>query len=376
MTSATAESDLSGAGGFLGEFSVGLAIYTGQHASAMTGASYRDAVETAVVAEAAGFDALWLSEHHGWDDGYCPSPLSLAAAMAGATTRIRLATGVLLAPLYDPVRLATDAVVVDNLSEGRLILGLGLGYLQDEFDAFGVNFRTRGRALTETVEMLRSCWSGERFSYHGQVYQRSSIRVTPRSCRPDGIPIWLGGYAVPALERVRALADGYITARPTPELIDPANEALGSQGGPVRPGFTFACFATAGLTTPGGGIESALDGVAIQEQRYEQVAAGLNVYAGSDHYDGSRSGGGLSVDEIERYFQAYGDAQELIERLAAIVQPLLRWQNIHLGLRVIFPEQDRSILVRRIETFGKEVLPGLRERVAPAQRVRVGKSPV
>lgn len=126
----------------------GVGLYTGQRAG---GGNYRDAVPLAVAAEEAGFDSFWVTEHHGLPDGYLPSPLTLLAALAPATSRIELGTGVLLAPLHHPLRIAEDAAVVDQLSGGRLILGLGIGYADHEYRSFGVDPATRGTRLGALV---------------------------------------------------------------------------------------------------------------------------------------------------------------------------------------------------------------------------------
>src|SRR6187551_594988 len=141
---------------------------------------YRETVEYGVLAERAGFDSVWTSEHHFVDDGYMASQLPVLAAIAARTERIRLGTGVLLAPLFDPVHLAEDAATVDLLSGGRLILGLGLGWRQEEFDGFGVEMRERPSRIEGTIATLRQAWGdglttgdGRRFAYPG-------LNVTPK----------------------------------------------------------------------------------------------------------------------------------------------------------------------------------------------------
>src|SRR6187397_1080481 len=125
---------------------VGIGLFTGQIPSDSPrtfAEEYRDTLEIVRRAEALGFDSAWVSEHHGTSDGYLPSLLTMLAGFAAATDRIRLGTGVVLTPLHDPLRLAEDAAVVDQLSGGRLTLGLGIAWRPEEFRMFGVPFSER-----------------------------------------------------------------------------------------------------------------------------------------------------------------------------------------------------------------------------------------
>jgi len=133
---------------------VGVGLYTGQGSTA-SGDGYRDAIVLARAAAEAGFDSFWVSEHHGWDDAYLPSPLVLLAALAGVTDRIEFGAGLVLAPLYHPVRLASDVAVPDQLSCGRLILGLRLGYINKEYATFRVGRSSRAARLDDVIEVLR-----------------------------------------------------------------------------------------------------------------------------------------------------------------------------------------------------------------------------
>lgn len=161
---------------------------------------YSEMLEEISVADEMGFDSAWLSEHHFLGDGYCPSLLVTAAAIAARTKKIRIGTGVLLMPLHDPVRVAEDAAVVDLISGGRLILGLGLGYRQEEFAAFGKTLKERRGRMEESIEILHKSWADEPFSLDGKYYKIENTSVTPKPVQ-DPIPIWIGAFTEPAIRR-------------------------------------------------------------------------------------------------------------------------------------------------------------------------------
>jgi probable F420-dependent oxidoreductase len=169
---------------------------------------YREVVERCVTAERVGFDSVWVSEHNFVDDGYMPSLLVTAAAIAQATERVEIGTGVLLAPLHHPLRIAEDAATVDLISGGRLILGMGAGWRPEEFEVFGIDLRERASRVRETVGVLRGAWGPATFSFSGKHYSFENVNVTPKPSRP--VPIWLGGFAEPAVRRAGRIADGFL----------------------------------------------------------------------------------------------------------------------------------------------------------------------
>jgi alkanesulfonate monooxygenase SsuD/methylene tetrahydromethanopterin reductase-like flavin-dependent oxidoreductase (luciferase family) len=177
---------------------------------------YREALLLTEEAERVGFDSVWLSEHHFLDDGYMPSLLPLAAAIAARTERIRIGTALLLAPLYEPIRLAEDAATVDLLSGGRLILGLGQGWRAEEFEVLRVPLRERHRRLEDTVATLRQAWTGELVT-GGEVVSYPGVAVTPLPVQSGGPPIWIGAIREPAVRRAGRLADGFMATEVTPE---------------------------------------------------------------------------------------------------------------------------------------------------------------
>jgi alkanesulfonate monooxygenase SsuD/methylene tetrahydromethanopterin reductase-like flavin-dependent oxidoreductase (luciferase family) len=122
---------------------------------------YGEILDQIAWGETHGFDDVWLSEHHFIEDGYLPSILPVAAAIAARTKRIRIASGVLLMPFHNPVRLAEDMAVVDIISGGRFELGVGVGFKHEEFEGFGVPFKERGARTNQSLEIIRRLLSGE-----------------------------------------------------------------------------------------------------------------------------------------------------------------------------------------------------------------------
>ncbi len=173
---------------------------------------YAQTIEQVVWAESQGFESAWLSEHHFAPDGYSPSPVVIAAALAVKTSRIRIGTNVLLLPLYHPVRLAEDCATVDILSGGRFELGVGLGYRVNEFEGYGVPYKERAGRTAEGLEIIRRLWEGETLTFHGRYYQIDGARLEPPPVQRPRPAIWVGGMRKSASKRVARYGDGIIGA--------------------------------------------------------------------------------------------------------------------------------------------------------------------
>ena len=179
-------------------------------------------------AEALGYESVWTAEHviipKTYDSvyPYNPSgklpfkvdtaiidPLVALTFIAAATTRLRLGTGVNILPQMNPLYLAKWASSIDHLSQGRLMLGLGIGWLREEFEALGVPFERRGKRTNEYLEALKAVWSGEEVHYQGEFIHWQGFMMRPRPAQPGGVPLVIGGVSKPAIRRVVKYGDGW-----------------------------------------------------------------------------------------------------------------------------------------------------------------------
>ncbi|WP_018989699.1 LLM class flavin-dependent oxidoreductase [Aromatoleum toluclasticum] len=186
--------------------------------------NYDTLVATAVEAERLGFDGVVASEHHFEYNRFLPFPLQALGAAAAATSKIRLITGAMLLPLYDPIRAAEAAATVDILSGGRVTLGLGMGYRPMEFDGIGTAKNTRGARLSEQMEIIRLATSQERFSFQGKHYEYKDQQLSPRPLQRP-IDMWFcGGTSRVGAQRAAAGGFDYWLANSdydrTKEIVD------------------------------------------------------------------------------------------------------------------------------------------------------------
>lgn len=338
---------------------IGLGLFTGQIPSGSSrtfAQEYREALELARLAEASGFDSVWVSEHHGTSDGYLPSLLPFLAAVAAVTERIELGTGVVLAPLHDPIRLAEDAAVVDQLSGGRLILGLGAGWREEEFRTFGVPRSERVQRTVETVEICRRAWTGRRFSFEGRSYRYERVRVSPPPAREGGPPIYLGGYADAAVRRAGRLADGYITDDTGPEqvrryvrLVEQGAREAGRDAGSLG----LVLLQNAFVVPEGDPWPLIREGIRHQIGAYAAWEAGHD----TPEHDSLEP---LADEEELRRWTVAGTPDAVTEALRRLVEPFGATRDLHLVVRLHYPGMALGPAADAVQLFGRTVLPALK----------------
>jgi alkanesulfonate monooxygenase SsuD/methylene tetrahydromethanopterin reductase-like flavin-dependent oxidoreductase (luciferase family) len=186
---------------------------------------YTAGIEMAEWGDTRGCVSVVVSEHHGSPDGYLPSPLPILAAMAARTTTVRLSVAALIAPFYDPIRLAEDMVVLDHLSKGRIDLIVAGGYVREEFEMYGVGLNERPKRVTEVLTTLKAAFTGEPFEYRGR-----TVQVTPAAYREGGPMLILGGSSEAAARRAARIADGFLPS--VPEVWDFYRDEMAKLGRP------------------------------------------------------------------------------------------------------------------------------------------------
>lgn len=223
----------------------------------LLGLSPRYYPEVARTAEACGFESVWMPEHlvlpaqipptypysesgYPFISGDTPmyDPWIVLATVAQATEKIRLATNIYVLPLRHPFVTARSVVTLDRVSNGRVTLGAGTGWLEDEFEALGEDFHNRGRRMDETIEIIRRLWTEDVIAHDGEFYSFKPMKFQPKPIQKPTIPIEIGGHGPPALRRAGRTGDGWVevgskdfaTVKARLEIVMRAREEAGRSG--------------------------------------------------------------------------------------------------------------------------------------------------
>jgi len=304
-------------------------------------------LDVAVAAEGAGFDSIWASEHHQAAAQYWGSPLMGLAAIATRTSRIKLGTAVVLAPFHHPIRLAEDVAMLQAISKGRGILGLGLGYRSCEYEAFGIDRTSRSALLERHLRMLPVLLSGQvapQGDGVGDAWISPSAIVRP--------PILVGGYAPAAIERAASMADGYIMGVGTSAAIESNISRLEQALGPERQStytvalgqsyvFTDSPVEHARMSEGYGFMQS------LNRRWMEDEAS-----TGSNKQVRLPVMSGLNVD---------GTTDEVLEHVRSNIERLKNFGTVHIYFRILFPGLESAELCMLIHHVGQRIIVPLRE---------------
>ncbi len=312
--------------------------------------SFEETIRECERAEAAGFDSVWLGEHHNNPVLY-PAPLLGLAAIAARTRRVALGTGVLLLPLYHPMSVAEEGAMVDMISGGRLILGVGAGYAPEEFAAFGLSVKQRGSRLDEGAALLRRLWTETHVTHHGRYYHVEDATVGPRPLQQPAPPIWFGAWTPPAIQRAARLGDAWLGG-PSAALSElsscvksyrAARSEMGKEPGEIA---SFRYIFVAGTT--GQALAAAGDSFI---QAYEDM------YFRWPHPVIKRPQGELSIERLAENRIILGDPETCVREISRFREEL---GLDHLICRFSVPGISREASMASLDLFAQEVMPALR----------------
>lgn len=322
---------------------------------------YRTHLDLIVDSEAMGYDNAWLTEHHFVDDGYSPSLLPIAAAVAARTSRIRIGTFLILLPLHNPIRIAEDTATVDLISGGRFDLGVGLGYRRKEFADQGISHTERGARLREGIELIQRLLSDEEVSFEGKFNHLKEIRIVPPALQRPHPPIWLGALAEKVIERAAKMGFHFQVVGP-PSMVEHYDACLVAAGRNPQEYNTAQLRWVHVAQSRAQAWETAAQSLHYTASCYAKWFAEANDKPGDDQ----ATVGMPSVDEIiaKQEFDVFGeqaivgtpeDAREMIADY--ISRGRVTHMVLGMALSGLAPHHIRSSM----EMFAKDVIPAFRK---------------
>ena len=302
---------------------------------------YAAALDMAEWGEAHGALAVTISQHHGSADGYLPSPLVMAGAVAARTSTVPVSIAALLLLMYDPIKLAEDLNVLDHLSQGRVRPVIGLGYRPEEFAMFGIEMSQRGAEMEERLTVLQAAVAGETVTWRGR-----TATVRPGPYTEGGLPLAYGGGSPAAARRAARFGLDFLGEADRPELVDAYAAEAERVGRPAG-----ACM------VPSADAPNVVFVAEDVDQAWETIgphmlhdAMAYAAWLGSDHDAVTRSSA-TTVDELRAERGAYrildpGEAVELIgtagylglHPLCGGLDPATAWESLRLIESAVLPE--------------------------------------
>lgn len=311
------------------------------------GRHLKDLFGTVELAAELGYDSVWTINHF-QSNLATPQPISMTASLIPHSGDMMLGTGILLLPLFHPVHIAEEFATLDHLSGGRVVLGVGAGYRDNEFAAFGIDPDARFRRLDESLRVIRALWSGEPVDHDGELFPLEGATIGVRPLTPGGPSIWVGAGGRKAVRRAARLGDAWYapgnSPNPTflPKHLGVYDEALREYGKPTegieRPvGVELYCAPT---------TDQAVD-TALQYARRE-----YSTYAEYPALRWQRD----RFDELVRNTLLLGSPEFLIERIQGLADLGLNHLIFRPGWLGMPTEQVRASL----RLFADEVIPAFR----------------
>jgi alkanesulfonate monooxygenase SsuD/methylene tetrahydromethanopterin reductase-like flavin-dependent oxidoreductase (luciferase family) len=324
----------------------------------------KEAVEQTRVAEQLGFSTNWYAEHHFSNYSLCPSPLMMAAHCAGMTTKIRLGTAVVVAPLYAPARLLAEIAMVDEMSNGRLELGIGSGYQAYEFDRFGADLANSKERTMEIVDLIERGLTEDVFAYDGTFYKQPKTAISIRPVQKPHPPIWFASND-PTFIR-RAVASGYTIftsgllgsnnrlAR-TREFMDSVVKEAGHDPAKLR----VAVLRFAFVTDDKKEAQHYTDCARYQQRLAVSLKSRKETVVDNYMIEEKAYDEELPWEVIERNLPV-GDVETCASRMADIIR---RVRPVHIAIQPQLGDIEHKASLRSMERWAAEVIPAIEKEL-------------
>lgn len=311
---------------------------------------YRSSLEQISWAEQLGIDSVWLTEHHFSDDGYSPSPLVIASAIGAGTRTMRIGTNLILLPLYHPLRLAEDVAALSLLTGGRFDLGVGAGFVEAEYRAFGRSLKHRPSLMEEAVAIIRQAWTGEPVNFQGKRFQVDNIPVLPAP--EQAIKVLMGAISPPATARAARISDGFL-----------------SSGGVGQEDYIDAV-AALGRTRDSASIYAGSWGIVSEDPEQEAHMLGPHLlHQMNDYLEMGAFGGGDGAprfqtpeDAVTQGFYQFWTPDQAVENILAQLEAFPQIRDMHFWAQ--FPGESTDSGSRRIELLAQKVLPRVKDTLS------------
>ncbi|SLN41995.1 LLM class flavin-dependent oxidoreductase [Oceanibacterium hippocampi] len=329
---------------------------------------FNESIEQTMVAEQLGYARSWYAEHHFSNYSLCPSPLMMCAHMAGRTTKIRVGTAVVVAPLYNPARLLAEIGMVDLLSGGRLDLGIGTGYQGYEFDRFGVDLANAREITSEVLDLIEIGLRAQAFEYNGQHLKQPRSSISCKPVQQPVPPIWYAGGDPDHLRRiarndqtlfVSGVLGGVTRMKRTREMFEKAALAEGKDPKKVRLGVSRLAFVSNNKDDVRKYVECALyqQRLAVSlKQRREKVENDYII--DEEPYDEEPS-----IEAIMRNLPV-GDVDSCIEKMVRLVREL---RPVHICIQPQVGDMDHKKSLASMQLWAEEVIPAVLREVGDVQ---------
>ena len=320
---------------------------------------YAETFEQIELAEHLALELCWFTEHHFMADGYLPNFVPVAAAAAARTSTIRFSTDICLMPFRDPIRLAEDLAILDNISNGRMELGAGMGYAAHEFAGFGIPLSRRVSLTEEAIEILKLAWRGEAFSFAGKRYTYTDLRVSPDPVQDGGPPLWIAATSKPGALRAARYDTHLLPQGPRSAVLDPWHEELYNTGRDPREkrvGIIRGVFVT-------DDVEREWTPIAAAEKVRRDVYVDI-IKSSADHKQAaakrSRSDGPRVPQPLNPLVWTVGDADHCVAELTTLIADhgitdLVTWGGP--------PGLAPSVMNASLERMATDVIPRIRAAI-------------